>query len=90
VFENRVLRRIFGPERDEMMGGWRKLQEEIHNLYSLPSIIRMMKSRSMRWAGHGAKRNAYRILVGKLERKRQLGRPRHRWVDDIGTDLIDI
>jgi hypothetical protein len=70
VFENRVLRRIFGPKRDEVAGGWRKLHnEELHNLYSSPSIIRMIKSRRMGWAGHvaplGAKRNAYRILVGK-------------------------
>jgi hypothetical protein len=68
VFENRVLRRIFGPKRDEVTGGWRKLHnEELHNLYSSPSIIRMTKSRKMRWAGHvarmGEKRNAYRILV---------------------------
>jgi hypothetical protein len=69
VFENRVLRRIFGPKRDEVRGGWRKLHnEEPHNLYSSPSIIGMIKSRSMRWAWHvarmGKKRNAYRILVG--------------------------
>jgi hypothetical protein len=74
VFENRMLRRIFGPKRDEVIGGWRKLQyEELHNLYSSPSIIKMVKSRSMRWAGHvarmGAKRNVYRILVGKAKRE---------------------
>jgi hypothetical protein len=74
VFENRVFRRIFGPKRDEMTGDWIKLHnEELHSLYSFPSIIRMIKSRRMRWAGHvarmGAKRNAYRILVGKPERK---------------------
>jgi hypothetical protein len=68
VFENRVLRRIFGPKRDELTGGWRKLRnEELHNLYFSPSIIRMMKSRRLRWAGYVAqmrkKRNAYRILV---------------------------
>jgi hypothetical protein len=73
VFENRVLRRIFGPKRDEETGGWRKLHnEEIHNLYSSPSIIRIIKSRRMRWAGHvarmGEKRNAYRILLSKKER----------------------
>jgi hypothetical protein len=72
VFENRVLRRIFGPKRDEVTGGWGKLRnEELHNLYSSPSIIRMIKSRRMRWSGHvaqmGEKRNAYRILVGNLE-----------------------
>jgi hypothetical protein len=75
VFENRTLRRIFGPKRDEVTGGWRKLHnEELHNLYSSPSIIRMLKSRRMRWAGHvarmGEKRNAYRKLVGKPEGKR--------------------
>jgi hypothetical protein len=74
VFENRVVRRIFGPKRDEVMGGWRKLHnEELHNLYSSPHLIRMIKSRRMRWVGHVArmeeKRNACRILVGKPERK---------------------
>jgi hypothetical protein len=77
VFENRVLRRIFGPKRDEVTGGWRKLHnEELHNLYSSPSIIRMIKSRRMRWAGHMEKRNANRILVRKPEGKRPLRRPR--------------
>jgi hypothetical protein len=81
--ENRVLRRIFRPKRDEVTGGWRKLhKEELHNFYSSPSIIRMIKSRKMRLAGHvvrvGEKRNAYRILVGKPDRKRPLGRPRRR------------
>jgi hypothetical protein len=95
VFENRVLRRIFGPKRDEVMGGWRKLHnEELHNLYSSPSIIRMMKSRRMRWAGHvvrmGEKRNAYRILVEKPEGMRALGRPRCQWMDNIRTDLGEI
>jgi hypothetical protein len=76
VFENRVLRRIFGPKRDEVTGGWRKLHnEELHNLYSSPSIIRMVMSRRMIWAGHvarmGEKRNGYRILVGKPEGKRE-------------------
>jgi hypothetical protein len=80
VFENRVLRRICGPKRDEVIGGWRKLHnEELNNLYCSPSIIRIIKSRRMRWAGHvarmGEKRNAYRILVGKPEGKRPLGRP---------------
>jgi hypothetical protein len=93
VFENRVLRRIFGPKRDEVTGDWRKLHnEELHNLYSSPNITRMIKSsRWMRWAGHvarmGEPRNAYRILVGKPEGKRPLGRPRRRWVDNIKTDL---
>jgi hypothetical protein len=72
VFENRVLRRIFGPRRDEVTGGWRKLHnEELHNVYSSPSIIRATKSRMVRWAGNvarmGEKRNVYRILVGKPE-----------------------
>jgi hypothetical protein len=92
VFENRVLRRIFGPKRDEVTGGWRTLHnEELHNLYSSPSIIRIIKSRRMRWAGHvarmGTKRNIYRILVGKAEGKRPLGRPRHTWVNNIKMDL---
>jgi hypothetical protein len=87
-----VLRRIFGPKRDEVIGGWRKLHnEEVHNLYCSPSIIRMMKLRRMREAGHvarmGEKRNAYRILVGKPEQKRPLGRPRRRWEDNIKMNL---
>jgi hypothetical protein len=92
VFENRVLRRIFGLKRDEVTEGWRKLHnEELHNLYSSPSIIRVIKLRRMRWAGHaarmGERRNAYTILVGKPEGKRPLGRPRRRWVDNIEMDL---
>jgi hypothetical protein len=92
VFENRVLRRIFGPKRDEVTGGFRKLyNEELHSVYSSPSIIRMIKSRRMRWAGHvarmGEKSSSYRILVGKPEGKRPLGRPRVRWVDNIKMDL---
>jgi hypothetical protein len=83
VSGNRVLRRIFGPKRDEVTGDWRKLHnEELHNLYSSPNIIRMMESRRTRWAGNvermGENRNAYRILVGKPEGKRSLGRPRRR------------
>jgi hypothetical protein len=83
VFENRVLRRIFGPKRDEMTGDWRKLHnEELHNLYFSPNIIRMIKSRKMRWTGQvarmGEKMNACRILVGKPEGRRPLGRPRRR------------
>jgi hypothetical protein len=88
VFENMVLRRIFGPKRDEVTGKWRKLHnKELCYLYSSPSIIRIIKLRRMRWTGHvarmGEKRNAYRLLVGKPEGKRQLRRARHRWVDNI-------
>jgi hypothetical protein len=77
VFENRVLRRIFGPKRDEVTGEWRKLHsEELRNLYSFPNIIRQIKSRRMRWAGHvarmGEERKVFKILVGKLTRKRPL------------------
>jgi hypothetical protein len=91
VFENRVLRRIFGPKRDGVTGDWRKLHnDELQDMYSSPNIIRM-KSRRMRWAVHiarlGEKRNAYKILVGKPEGKRPLGRPRHWWVDNIKIDL---
>jgi hypothetical protein len=85
VFENRVLRKIFGPRRDDATGDWRKLHnEELHKLYSSPNIIRMINSRQMRWAGYvtrmGVTRNAYRILVGKPEGKRPLGRPRRRTI----------
>jgi hypothetical protein len=95
VFENRVLRRIFGPKRDEVTGGWRKLHnEELHGLYSWPSIIRVIKTRMMRWVGHVARmgevRGTYNILVGRPEGTRPLGRPRHRWVDKIKTDLREI
>jgi hypothetical protein len=95
VFENGVLRRISGPKRDKVTGGWRKLHnEELHNLYSSPSIIRKMKLRRMRWAGHvarmGEKRNAYRVFVGEPEEKRPLGRPRHGWVKNIKMDLREI
>jgi hypothetical protein len=88
VFENRVLRRIFGSKRDDVTGGWRKLHnEELHSLYSSRSIIRMIKSRRMRWAGHvariGEKRNAYRIMMGKPEGQRPLGIPRRRWIDSV-------
>jgi hypothetical protein len=95
VFENRVLREIFRPKTDKVIGGWRKLHnEELHNLYGSPSIIRMIQSRRMRWAGDvtrmGKKRNAYRILVGKSEGKRPLGRPRRRWEDNTRMDLREI
>jgi hypothetical protein len=90
-----VLRRIFGPKSDEVKEGWRKLHnEELHDLYSSPSIIRIIKSRRMRWAGHvariGEKRNAHRLLVRTPERNRPLGRPKHRWVDNIGMDLEEV
>jgi hypothetical protein len=94
VFENSVLRRMFGPKRGEVMGGWRKLhKEELHDLYSLPSIMRMIKWRRMMWAGHVVqmeKRNTYRLLVEKPEGKRRLGRPRHWWLDNIEMDLLEI
>jgi hypothetical protein len=84
VFENRVQRRIFGPKRDEVIGGWRKLHnKELHNLHSSPSIIRMIKSRRMRWTVHVARMGRRGILVGMPEGKRPLGRPRHRWEDNI-------
>jgi hypothetical protein len=81
--ENRVLRRISGSKREEVAGDWRRLHnEELHNFYASPNIIRVIKSRRMRWAGHvahmGGMRNVYRILVGKSERKRSLGRPERR------------
>jgi hypothetical protein len=91
VFENKVLRGIFGLNRDEVTGGWRKLHnEELHNLYSSPSIISVIKSRMMRWVRHVVrmreKRNAYRMLVRKSEGKRPLGRPRCTCVDNIKMD----
>jgi hypothetical protein len=87
-----MLRRIFGPKRDEVTGEWRKFHKvELYNLYSSPDIIRQIKSRRMRWAGHVARmgegRNVYRVLVGKPERKRPLGRPRRRSEDGIRMDL---
>jgi hypothetical protein len=92
VFENRVLRKIFGLMRDEMTGEWRKLHnEELRDLYSLPSIIRIIES-MMSWVGHvaqmGEKRTAYRLLVGKPETKRR--RPRRRWMDNIRMDLGEV
>jgi len=82
--ENRVLRRIFGPEREELTREWRKLRnEELNDLYSSPNIVRVIKSRRMRWAGHvartGERRGVYSVLVGKPEGKRPLGRPRRRY-----------
>jgi hypothetical protein len=95
VFENRVLRRIFGPKRDEVTGERRKLHsEELHILYSSPSIIRQIKSRRMRWAEHvarmGEERNVHKVLMGKPEGKRTLEKPRHRWEDGIRRDLTEI
>jgi hypothetical protein len=92
VFENRVLRRIFGPKGDEVTGEWRKLHNvELHNLYSSPDIIRQIKSRRMRWAGRvarmGEERKLFRVLVGKPKLKRPFGRPMGRWEDGIRMDL---
>jgi hypothetical protein len=89
------LGRIFGPKRDEVTGGWRKLHnEELDGLYSSPSIIRVIKARRMRWAGHVAcmaeVRGAYNILVGRPEWRRPLGRPRRRWEDNIKMDIREI
>jgi hypothetical protein len=94
VFENKDIW-IFGSKRDEVTGGWRKLHnEELRDLYSSPSINRIIKSRRLRWAGHVArvveKRNAYRLLVGKPERKRPLGGQRRRWVDNIKMYVLEI
>jgi hypothetical protein len=93
--ENRVLRRRFGPKRDEVTGEWRKLHnEELHNLYSSPDIIRQIKSKRMRWAGNvarmGKERKVYNVLMEKFEGKRPLGRPRRRWEDGIRMDLREI
>jgi hypothetical protein len=95
VFENRVLRRVFGPKRDEVAGEWRKLyNEELHILYSSPNIIRQIKSRRMGLAGHvarmGEEMNVYRVLMGKRGGKRPLGRPRRRWEDGIRMDHREI
>ena len=94
VSENRVLRRIFGPKRDEVTGEWRKLHNgELNNLSS-PNIVWVIKSRRMRWTGHVARmvegRGVYRVLVGKPEGRRPLGRPRHRWKDNIRLDLREV
>jgi hypothetical protein len=95
VFENRVLRRIFGPKRAEVTGEWRKLHnEELNYLYSSADIVQMIKSRRIRWAGHvvrmGKGRSVYRVLVGKPVRKRPLGKPRRRWENNIRTDLQEV
>ena len=90
-----MLGRIFGPLRDEVTGELRRLHnEELNDLYFSPSIVRAIKSRRMRWAGHvapmGKERGVYRVLVGKPEGKRPLGRPRRRWVDNITKDLQEV
>jgi len=95
VFENMVLRRIFGPRRDEVTGEWRRLHnEKLNDLYSSPNIVQVIKSRIIRWAAHvacmGEERGVYRVLVGKPEGRRPLGRPRHRWVDNIRMDLVEV
>ena len=95
VFENMVFRRIFGTRWDEVTGEWRRLRnEELNDLYSSPNIVRVIKSRRMRWAGHvarmGEERGVYRVLVGKPEGRRPLGRPRRRWVDNIRMDLQEV
>jgi hypothetical protein len=92
MFENRVLRRVFGPKRDEVTGEWRKLRnEELNDLYSLPNIVRGVNWRRMRWEGHvarmGEERGVHRVLVGKPEGKRTLWRHRRRWEDNIKMDL---
>jgi hypothetical protein len=93
VSENRVLRRIFRPKRDEMTGGWRKMHnDELHNLHSSPGITRIIKENEMGRActTNGEKRNAYMIAVGKSEAKRPQGRRRRRWVDNIKMDLREM
>jgi len=94
AYENRVLRRIFGPKREEVTRGWRKLHEELNDLYCSHNILRVIKSRRMRWVGHvarmGERRGAYRDLVGKPEGKRPLGSPRRRWNDYIKMDLQEV
>jgi hypothetical protein len=95
VFENRVLRRVFGPKRDKVTGEWRKLHnEDLNDLYSLPNIVRVIKLRRMRWVGHvgcmGEERGVHRVLVGKPEGKRPLGRPRHRRENNIKMDLQEV
>ena len=95
MFENGVLGRIFWPKRDEVTGEWRKLHnEELKGLYSSPNIVRVIKFRGMRWAGHVARmgegRGVYRVLVRRPEEKRLLGRPRRRWEDNNRMDLQEV
>ena len=99
LFENRLLRRIFGPKRDKVTGECRKLHNELNDLYCSQNSIRMIKQRSMRWAGHvarvGERRGVYRALVGKPDGKRPLGRPRRRWehnkmvLQEVGCGVMD-
>ena len=95
VYENRVLKRVFGPKRDEVTGEWRKLHNVgLRDLYSLPNIVRVVKSRRMRWTGHvalmGEGRGVHMVLVGRSEGKSPLGRPRRRWEDNIKMDLREV
>ena len=95
VFEDRVLRRVFGPKRDEVTEEWKKLHnEELRDFYSLPNIVRVVKWRRMRWLGHvarmGEERGVHRVLVRKPEGKRPLGRPRRRWEDNVKMDLQEV
>ena len=95
VFQNRVLRRIFGTKRDGVTGEWRKLHnEELNDLYCSPNIVRVIKFKIRRWAGHiarmGKRRGVYRIFVGKPEGKRPLGRPRSRWDDNIKMEFQEV
>ena len=95
VFENRVLRRILGPKKDEVIGEWRKLHnEELNDFYCSPNIVQVIKSRRIRWAVYVARmgeiKGIYRILVGKHEGKRSLGRSRHRWEDNIERHLQEV
>jgi hypothetical protein len=95
VFENRLLRRVFGSKRDEVTGEWRKLHnEELNDLYTLPNIVRVVKSRRMKWAGHvacmGEGRGVHRVWVGKPEGTRPLVRPKRRWEDNKKRDLQEV
>ena len=95
MFENMVLRRIFGPRWDEVTGDWRRLhKEQINDLYCSPNIVRVIKWRRVRWVGHvarmGEERGVYRVLVGKPEGRRPLRRTRRRWVDNIRMDLWEV
>jgi len=95
VFENRVLRTIFGPKVDEVRGEWRRLHnEELKGIYFSPNIMQVIKSRRMRWAGHvagiGERRGVYWNLVGRPEVRRPLGRPKSRWEDNMNTNLQEV